>query len=79
MMKLKTELIGLVITSLLIVGCGPKFTEVNKGDFNIVNNNDGKELGYNGNSGVSLLTIDRYAFKDLNKDGKLDSYEDWRL
>ena len=79
MMKLKTELIGLVITSLLIVGCGPKFTEENKGDFNIVNNNEGKELGYNRNSGVSVLTIDRYAFKDLNKDGKLDAYEDWRL
>ena len=78
-MKLKTELIGLVITSLLIIGCGPKFSEENKGDFNIVNNNKGKQLGYHPNSGVSLLTIDRYAFKDLNKDGKLDAYEDWRL
>ena len=78
-MKLKTELMGLVITSLLIIGCGPKFSEENKGDFNIVNNNKGKQLGYHPNSGVSLLTIDRYAFKDLNKDGKLDDYEDWRL
>jgi beta-glucosidase len=30
-------------------------------------------------SGVSLLTVDRFAFKDLNKNGALDSYEDWRL
>lgn len=28
---------------------------------------------------VSLLTIDGYQFKDLNKNGQLDPYEDWRL
>ena len=78
-MKSKTGLIGLVITSLLIIGCGPKFSEENKGDFNIVSNDDGKQLGYHPKSGVSLLTVDRYAFKDLNKDGKLDAYEDWRI
>ncbi len=78
-MKLKTGLIGLVITSLLIIGCGSRFSEENKGDFNIVSNNEGKELGYNPDSGVSLLTVDRYAFKDLSKNGKLDAYEDWRL
>jgi beta-glucosidase len=30
-------------------------------------------------SGVSLLTVDRFAFKDLNQNGALDPYEDWRL
>ena len=25
---------------------------------------------------VSILTVDGYAFKDLNKNGKLDPYED---
>ncbi|MBD0276995.1 MAG: glycoside hydrolase family 3 C-terminal domain-containing protein [Flavisolibacter sp.] len=28
---------------------------------------------------VKVLTIDRLQFKDLNKNGKLDKYEDWRL
>ena len=28
---------------------------------------------------MKILTIDGYAFKDLNKNGKLDPYEDWRL
>ncbi|QHM70227.1 Beta-glucosidase BoGH3B [Mixta intestinalis] len=28
---------------------------------------------------VNLLTVDGLKFKDLNKNGKLDSYEDWRL
>jgi len=28
---------------------------------------------------VQLLNVDDYQFKDLNKNGKLDKYEDWRL
>lgn len=66
-------------TVLLSLACSPKFTEEDKGDFTLVKNEGGKTLGYSPNSGVKLLNVDRYAFKDLNKDGKLDSYEDWRL
>jgi len=36
-------------------------------------------LGYSPASGVKILTINRLAFKDLNKNGMLDPYEDWRL
>ena len=39
----------------------------------------GKTLGYSPDSGVSILTVDGYAFKDLDRDGELDAYEDWRL
>jgi len=28
---------------------------------------------------VTLFTVDRLKFKDLNKNGRLDPYEDWRL
>ena len=35
--------------------------------------------GYSANSGVRLLAVDGYAFKDLNRNGLLDPYEDWRL
>lgn len=28
---------------------------------------------------VQILTVDDYQFKDLNKNGELDPYEDWRL
>lgn len=45
----------------------------------ITNPNDGKILGYGHNSGVKILTVNGLAFKDLNKNGKLDKYEDWRL
>lgn len=61
------------------VSCGPKFSEVQMEDHTIVLNEGGKNLGYSPKSGIELLTIDGYAFKDLSKDGKLDAYEDWRL
>ena len=44
-----------------------------------INNRGGQTLGYATTSGVSLLTVDRFAFKDLNKNEALDPYEDWRL
>lgn len=36
-------------------------------------------LGYALQSGVKILLVDGLPFKDLNKNGKLDKYEDWRL
>ncbi len=32
-----------------------------------------------GTKSAKILNIDGFQFKDLNKNGKLDSYEDWRL
>ena len=45
----------------------------------IVENQNGATLGYSPSSGVKLITKDGLKFKDLNKNGKLDAYEDWRL
>lgn len=42
-------------------------------------NDGGATLGYSEKSGVELLEVDGYAFKDLNQNGTLDTYEDWRL
>lgn len=44
-----------------------------------VQNPKGPTLGYSPESGVKLLTVGGLSFKDLNRNGKLDSYEDWRL
>ncbi|WP_263603237.1 glycoside hydrolase family 3 protein [Chryseobacterium sp. PET-29] len=44
-----------------------------------VTNSKGPVLGYSADSGVKILTIGGNKFKDLNKNGKLDKYEDWRL
>ncbi|MCQ4863075.1 glycoside hydrolase family 3 protein [Pseudoflavonifractor phocaeensis] len=44
-----------------------------------VTNEGGPTLGYSPDSGVKLLQSDGFAFKDLNQNGALDPYEDWRL
>ena len=76
----KLNLIVPLLTMSLILGsCGERFTSVEKDGFVQVSNTEGKNLGYNPGSGVKLLIVDRYAFKDLNQNGTLDAYEDWRL
>ncbi|AJW62307.1 Periplasmic beta-glucosidase precursor [Elizabethkingia miricola] len=42
-------------------------------------NSGGPVLGYSKESGVNILTVSGKKFKDLNKNGKLDRYEDWSL
>lgn len=45
-------------------------------DIKYVTNKKGATLGYSTTSGVKILTIGGKHFKDLNKNGKLDKYED---
>ncbi len=56
-----------------------KWSETDKGSFKIITNPAGQVLGYSATSGVKILTVNGLAFKDLNKNGELDKYEDWRL
>lgn len=56
-----------------------KWSETPKGSFHLIENKGGQTLGYSPKSGVKILTVEGLAFKDLNKNGKLDRYEDWRL
>ena len=59
---------------------GAKWSEEETADGWIkVTNQGGKTLGYSPDSGVKLIETDGYAFKDLNRDGSLQPYEDWRL
>jgi len=46
------------------------------GKVTVITNQGGQTLGYSQASGVSILTVDGLAFKDLNRNGKLDIYED---
>ena len=70
--------IFIVLISVLI-GCTPKWKELDTSDgFNLVKNNNGVTLGYSPKSGVTIIENGGYAFKDLNKNGQLDVYEDWR-
>ncbi len=45
----------------------------------MVTNEDGATLGYSKSSGLPLIQVDGYAFKDLNRNNLLDQFEDWRL
>jgi beta-glucosidase len=74
----------IISASLLVllsasIGFGQNWTETKIGVWTKVTNKGGQTLGYSPGSGVKLLTVDGLAFKDLNKNGKLDPYEDWRL
>lgn len=44
-----------------------------------IHNESGKDLSYDPNSGIRILVDDGYAFKDVNRSGKIDAFEDWRL
>ena len=73
------RLIGVCVIIILYTGCTSKWTEEDKGTFKLIHNEGGQKLGYSTASGIKILTVDRLAFKDLNKNGQLDRYEDWRL
>jgi beta-glucosidase len=45
----------------------------------MVINEDGATLGYSKSSGLQLIQVDGYAFKDLNRNNMLDLFEDWRV
>ncbi|MDO3625294.1 glycoside hydrolase family 3 N-terminal domain-containing protein [Mucilaginibacter sp. BT774] len=68
------------IISSTNTGSLKQWTSIDDGDgIVLVKNSNGPTLGYSSKSGVKILTVDGLAFKDLNKNGKLDKYEDWRL
>ena len=80
MNSLRNLLIVLTGTAIMTLsGCGPKYTTEELDGFTIVKNKGGETLGYTPGSGVTLIENNGFAFKDLNKNGELDKYEDWRL
>lgn len=76
LLLLGTAAIG---SAMLMCGCGPKYSinEVS-GQYNLVIQDGGATLGYSPKSGVRIIEDKGYAFKDLNRNGELDVYEDWR-
>lgn len=56
-----------------------KWKLTHKDQHEIIENFNGKSLSYNPNLGIQIIEKDGYAFKDLNNNGELDPYEDWRL
>lgn len=75
-LPLLTLLSGLTLTA---GAQSPKWAEAKAGTRVTVTNQGGQTLGYSTTSGVKILSDKGLAFKDLNRNGKLDPYEDWRL
>ena len=73
--------IALAISFILLVSCGGnRWNEIQTDDgYNLVIQKKGQTLGYTSASGVTIITKDGYAFKDMNRNGSLEPYEDWRL
>ena len=69
------------LSVLVLASCtGQRWTEtVTDEGHVIVVQKKGETLGYSPESGVTLLSDCGYAFKDMNRNGILDPYEDWRL
>ena len=63
---------------MMLSGCSQKWTSEDKGSHIEITQKKGSTLGYSASSGVQILTKGGYAFKDLNRNGKVDIYEDWR-
>ena len=76
---MKRSIFYLMAALPVLACCGPKWQEEAKDGYVQVNQKGGATLGYSAESGVQLLQDKGYAFKDLNRNGVLDPYEDWRL
>lgn len=81
------RIVSLLVVAIMLIGClgsavaeekNYTVTEMKKDKWVKVEQKDGPTLGYSSKSGVKILEVDGYAFKDLDKDGELDVYEDWR-
>ena len=69
-----------MLLSVLAACGGPKWNETQtENGYNLITQKKGQTLAYTPGSGVTILTEDGYAFKDLNRNGTLEPYEDWRL
>lgn len=63
-----------------VPGEGAKYTvAVTDDNWILIENEDGETLGLSSTSGVQVIEEDGYAFKDMDQDGELDVYEDWRV
>ena len=71
------------LTLLIIAVCcactSNKICIEDHGSWLVVKQTKGPDLGYSPTSGLKILNVGGYAFKDLNHNDSLDIYEDWRM
>ena len=67
------------VFAFIILGCSPRYSVEQRDSHQLIVNKGGPVLGLSPLSGVEIILMNRLAFKDLNQNGELDPYEDWRL
>ena len=65
-----------ILMLLAAVACSPLWEQEEADGYKLITQQGGPTLGY---TSAPILEKGRYAFKDLNRNGVLDPYEDWRL
>ena len=72
---MKRNVLLVILLTLSLVGCENKITYEERDGYKLIHQSRGATLGY---TTAPILTVDGFAFKDLNRNGNLDLYEDWR-
>lgn len=76
---MKHTILFAVAVAALALSCTPnQITREEHSGYTLIHQTKGPTLGYSPASGLEILLQDGYAFKDLNRNGVLDTYEDWR-
>lgn len=69
----------IIILTFIPISCSSDHTRLeDHGTYTLVRQENGQTLGYSPYSGMKILYEDGFAFKDLNRNGRIDPYEDWR-
>ncbi|MDX2048698.1 MAG: glycoside hydrolase family 3 N-terminal domain-containing protein [Chitinophagaceae bacterium] len=68
-----------VLALFLVIATAVSAQRKAEGNVTFIENGNGQTIAFSPGSGISILKINGLSFKDLNKNGKLDKYEDWRL
>ena len=74
-MNIAKTLAAIAATFACACACGPSWQEVPADGYKLIVQKKGATLGY---TSAPILEAGGYAFKDLNRNGQLDVYEDWR-
>lgn len=76
---MKSKIFCAAALLIISLSCSNEITEQTYQHFNLIKQSKGADLGYNIHSGIKILEEDGFAFKDMNRNDKVDKYEDWRL
>lgn len=81
MKQITKKTIPMFAIAAMLMSCEKNVVEETQldGNITIITQSLGAKLGYSKSSGVNILEEKGLKFKDLNKNGEVDKYEDWRL